>query len=514
MYKVLLVDDERIILDGISNTIDWGSHGTQLIGTARNGIDAYNIIVQEKPHIVISDIKMPGMSGLELISRVHEEHLPVRFILLSGFGEFEYAKKAMHFGIKHYLLKPCNENSIIEALTGEIKEIKKEEEHERMIVNIENRLEKVEPYIQLQLLKEFLTDRWQWQGSWNILKRIFPVEFARQKVQILLIKFEAAIQYEHLNALESMMKNKLKSPLLPLNLGEHLLFLIGGDHDIQGLNQLIYDVRKSFISRYQIDITVVLSDAADVSKTRELYEEALEYLNYRFYTGKGSFITKTDVEEEKPSNLPIVDDQKKLSLKVKQRKLEDALAIVQEIFRKLQALKLDVQLTRSYVIRLYLSVIQSCSNDIMENDVNKISDLLQADTIHEMKEFIEIVITNLITKSLHLPKSEYTAPVKKVLAMIHEQIGNEELSLKWVAKKIYMNPDYLGKLFKQETGERFSNYVTRLRIEKAKKLIENEEDVKVFELAEKVGFGDNPQYFSQVFKKFTGFTPSEYRQIL
>lgn len=109
MYKVMLVDDEKIILDGISQMIDWTSLGTRLIGTASNGVEAYERIKELLPDIVVSDIRMPGMDGLELVAAVHRSHPGIRFVLLSGFGEFDYASRAMQYGVKHYLLKPTNE---------------------------------------------------------------------------------------------------------------------------------------------------------------------------------------------------------------------------------------------------------------------------------------------------------------------------------------------------------------------------------------------------------------------
>ena len=116
MYKVLIVDDERIIREGIASSIDWGQYGFSLCGVAENGIDAYNRIKQDAPDVVITDIKMPGMDGLELISKVHEEFPQIIFIILSGYGEFEFANKAMKYGVKYYLLKPCDENEIINIL--------------------------------------------------------------------------------------------------------------------------------------------------------------------------------------------------------------------------------------------------------------------------------------------------------------------------------------------------------------------------------------------------------------
>ena len=110
MLKLLIVDDERIIRETMATIIDWNTLDIQLIGTAKDGIEAYNIILDEYPDIVLTDIKMPALSGIELIAKIHEINPQTQFIILSGYGEFEYAKKAMQYGVKHYLLKPCNAN--------------------------------------------------------------------------------------------------------------------------------------------------------------------------------------------------------------------------------------------------------------------------------------------------------------------------------------------------------------------------------------------------------------------
>ena len=108
MLKLIIADDERVIRESISSLIDWNSLGIELVGTCRDGIEAYHMILDESPHIVMTDIRMPGLSGLELIERIYEAHMDTQFILLSGFGEFEYAKQAMKYRVHHYLLKPCN----------------------------------------------------------------------------------------------------------------------------------------------------------------------------------------------------------------------------------------------------------------------------------------------------------------------------------------------------------------------------------------------------------------------
>lgn len=116
MLKLIIADDERVIRETISRLIDWEALGIALTGLCSNGLEAYDMIIDESPDIVMTDIKMPGMSGLELIKKISEANPDTRFIILSGYSEFEYAKEAMKYGVKHYILKPCNEKQITESI--------------------------------------------------------------------------------------------------------------------------------------------------------------------------------------------------------------------------------------------------------------------------------------------------------------------------------------------------------------------------------------------------------------
>ena len=116
MLKLLIVDDEEMICQAIANIIDWKSYNIQLVGTCTDGVEAYHTILDECPDIVITDIRMPGISGLELIERINRTDLCTQFVILSGYGEFEYAKRAMKCGVQHYLLKPCTETQIIDCI--------------------------------------------------------------------------------------------------------------------------------------------------------------------------------------------------------------------------------------------------------------------------------------------------------------------------------------------------------------------------------------------------------------
>ena len=128
MLKMLIADDERVIRETISHLIDWSALGIQVSGLCRNGLEAYDMILDEAPDIVLTDINMPGLSGLELIQRVLSVSTDTQFVILSGYDDFSYAKQAMRLGIKHYLLKPCNEQEIIEVM----EDVKRECLHHRL----------------------------------------------------------------------------------------------------------------------------------------------------------------------------------------------------------------------------------------------------------------------------------------------------------------------------------------------------------------------------------------------
>ena len=147
MFKLLIIDDEEIICQTIANLIDWKSLNISLIGTCLDGVEAYHMILDESPDIVMTDIRMPGISGLELIERISATDLHTQFIILSGYGEFDYAKRAMKCGVKHYLLKPCDEQQIISCMQDVIKDIHKQ-------ILSENAAQS--PNIEIQNLRETL----------------------------------------------------------------------------------------------------------------------------------------------------------------------------------------------------------------------------------------------------------------------------------------------------------------------------------------------------------------------
>ncbi|GBF77823.1 DNA-binding response regulator [Paenibacillus sp. 598K] len=409
MYNVLLVDDERIILNGISSFVDWAGVGTVLAGTARNGLEGIEFIRRERPDIVISDIRMPGMDGLGLVREAVGLDSRIRFIMLSGFSQFDYARQAMQYGVKHYLIKPCNEELIGQALREIVAELEEERRRERFVERIQNGLERVLPHAKEQFLQELVTNKRYGQSDWEQFRSWCPIPYEGGATQLLVLQVEGQWEHEHLFALSNIAEELLdQAVLLGTTLGERALLLIQWTDGLDELSALLERIRATFRSFYRLEATMSLSGEGEAWEARGMYREALGRLRHRTDRGEGA-----------------------------------------------------------------------------------------------------IVMPGYSLGGARRP----SRIVRQVLEIVQRHIADPELSLQAVAgEMLYMNADYLGKLFRKETGHKFSDYVTQVRMEQAKRIIAASDDIRIFELAEQLGYGDNPQYFSKVFKKYTGQTPSHFKQ--
>lgn len=516
MYSVLLVDDERIIVEGISRMIPWNEHETELIGTARNGLEALAFIEENRPDIILSDIKMPGMDGLQLVEKVHELYPHTAFILLSGFSEFDYARTAMQFGVKHYLLKPCNENTIMQALTEVVNDLKKQQSQETFMQSIQQELTKVLPHAKEQFLKELVTNKTYGQRDWDDYGELFRIEVDNDLVRLLLFQIEGKHEFEHMFAIKNIAQDYLSKQniLLGTTIGKHVLLLINAASDDMNLYDKLKDIKHTFMSYYKLDAAIAVSEAGQIKDARKMYRETLECLNYQFYLGEGSIITKNDIQTA-PDNrhMPFYYDEESLCMHIKSGDWDMARRELEHFFALLADNRMDTHISKSYVIPLYVSIARQGQPEQMNDYLEKIASFDSLNTLRATQQFVTDNAEQICMDNYRIHTKKHSSIINKMIEVIEEHASNPDLSLNWVASEIlYMNADYLGKLFKKETGEKFSNYVVRLRMELAIKEIESTGDVKVFELADKFGFGDNPQYFSQVFKKHTGFTPSEYKR--
>ncbi|SHM94239.1 response regulator [Gracilibacillus kekensis] len=505
MYKVLLVDDERMILDGISVIVDWSSHQTELIGKAMNGMEAYDFISENETDIVITDITMPGLDGIELVKKAKTEYPDIKWIFLSGYNEFEYARQAMRYGVKHYLLKPCNENNIAEALKEVVKEKQEEEKALTYMKVMEEEVTKNSLSEQEEIVRQFFLYQQLTDATDKKMKSLIEQVYASETFYFWYIDMDGIVSYDQITEVVESIKIRWdESEVITTFIENKILIMMPKTIS----EKEVYDFLDAYSSAFKNGYSVVSTECytKDTLKNVPKLEDIIQQL---FYLPAYSVVNyKNWMSFYENLNADIEMDLDKLLYYLKKNQQAEALNYVKMFVNQLEVDKISPKTTRGYFIQIYLLLMSKHSRYSTEDRIQAIGKLEDFQHITEFITFFKDLFSRMVDQVEH-PK-KYPKVISQMLECINEEIENPELSLQWLANNcLYMNADYLGKTFKKETGHRFSSYVTNARINRAVEIIESEQDIKVFELAERLGFGNNPQYFSQLFKRMKGFTPSE-----
>lgn len=490
--KLLLADDEKIICESMASIIPWEELDIQLIGPCYNGIDALEMILDELPEIVITDIRMPVLSGLDLIERVSELGLNTQFILLSGYSEFEYAKKAMHFGVKHYLLKPCNETQVIDAIKV-------------CIDDYRNHL---------------------------ITRRISDAQFTA--INNMLHNSIAGILYDSLYL--NMNYEELFSTYEPYFDLYTVPYRMISVHRISETDAaMLLPVIKEYFLRFLPQISVFGVYAADCFS---LFAQDVSFSSDHFLAEMQSVLPAPhgeiqDVLYPSLSSLliPLCDECRRHSVvscmnNFHLQHIYNFTAFseqITEIFHLLDfgdssaLIKIrtvigtvsDMVFLRHFVSSLMLKVLSGNPQLNSAEELNWLNALEQIKDHREFETACDEKFSGLLSKLGNTkPVSSITAKICNYVALHLDDPG---LTLKRIAEEnLYMNVDYISKRFQKEMGIKFAAYVTEERIRLAKSIFSRDPSAKVQDVAEMVGCGNNPQYFSKLFRKVTGMNPSAY----
>ncbi|TBL80748.1 response regulator [Paenibacillus thalictri] len=511
-YKVLLADDERMIREGIASTVDWERLRLVFAGAAYDGRHAYEEIVRLRPDIVITDIKMPRMGGLELIKLTKEMLPDIQFIVLSGYGEFELATEAMRYGVKHYLLKPCNEEEIEQALQKAIHELNGERSKSLMLESAQRQLAEAMPTVHEQLLRDCLLSRGGVQREYERLGQALNLRTGH--VRVVLFQPAGAFDISELYALKRIAEElqTTGSAMLGTIIGDQFALLVE-DAGMDDAISISSQIQVAYEALYHQSLTLAVSDSGLLENAAALYQEVQEYSKRKFYLGVNHIITSEYVPEEPGSADASNLQHEPIVAAIQSGDTEGLQTELQVFFRKLHDRHEEINVAVSLCIELMMAIAKETKSDRVHEGKDSIARILNMSTLEDIHQYIaeQALTATRLNHELYMDKKN--ALVHRMKQLIQDHLGEEQLSLPWLASNfLYLNPEYIGKLFRKETGEKFTHYVARLRIERAKELIAAHPDYKMYEIAGMAGFGSDQQYFGNVFKKYAGCPPLEYKK--
>lgn len=501
MLRLLIADDEKIIRETLCSIIDWKSLDIEVVGVCKNGLEAYDTILDEYPDIVLTDISMPKLSGLELIQKITQNHDNIQFIIISGYQDFSYAREAMKYGIKHYILKPCNEQEIIEAVKDSIKE------HYRKSSRKDSELKF--PFSGGDMKKNLMYD---------ILMQLLSSDLPTEKLPSL---YETHLDFYHtpyhlcyIFFLEETFISACLTLMQRFFDKHHISFSFAYIYVKNSLLFFFTDPPEGFsISSELANFFAEHMPESPCTFLEETYASLLplletvcrkvkRYETIYLYSGTHP-ITICNYNYVFQKTLEISDQlAKETDEKLHQNLLE-------ELKQLLISVK-NLEFLRSLVNSLLLKTMQNSSASPTVELANFMMFTASVSSNQEICDFLFEKLEMLYPTPV-ISSGKLKPFIQEILDYTNEHIGDCNLTLKWIVEnQLFMNVDYVSRQFVLQTGIKFSAYLNELRIKKAKQLLINCDAEKIYSIAEQVGCGNNPQYFSHLFKKYTKMTPKEY----
>lgn len=510
MIKVLIVEDEPKLREGLRTFIDWNALGFTVADTAANGNEALEKYDIHKPDLVITDIRMPGMDGLQLIQQFRSFDQGLHVLILSGYADFDYAKKAITHRADGYMLKPVDEDELVNYL----KQIKSQIDHEKFVERWQHERMEWSREAFVQSLMTGAED-----DLANAEQKAEELGLLWKSYQVLLIGLHT--EDNSSNELHAQFKKKLSG--IFEDTGRGFLFSYLAQIGVLLKNPILgvemdemYGRIRDAASSLGLEFTAALGPkVCSLCEVASSYATAREINKNCFFYGEGKLLGPDTALPSTSENISedfsheTLKDQLYYAIEVGNR--ETMRSLLRRLGQHLIANGHgEGEIKRRFAEMLtsllgkglkHSPELQSRSKELSDDLPN----IYQARTLESLFEKTELFLGKLAGG---LNESGKHREVKIMLDLIHRNFS-DNLKLETLSGIFNYNSAYLGKLFKNETGEYFNTYLDKVRIEKAKGLLE--EGLKVYQVAEKVGY-TNVDYFHTKFRKYVGVSPSAYRK--
>ena len=534
MFNMLLVDDEIDQVDVLADTIDWSKAGISQVYKAYSAMEALELVEIASIDIVVTDIRMPEMSGLDLARQLTERGVPVQAIILSGYSDFAYAQTAMKYNVSEYLLKPVNDAEILEAVERSCRRIREEREAARSKQEQARWIYRKLPVIRSNLLNELLNGKRLTQADLGEMEEDYGIRCKQGDiVHQMLIRLEDKfirytsndqdlIKFSIQNMTEEMFGREFEMWSTRDPYG-YLVILLKNKEYMPSvpsrIRQLADRLRQAVQSYLGGNITVLLSGSFRFwEELQETYRENVSVFRNIIGDLEGKVITAQrlrDMNVPAPSPSHVQRSASPSQL-IESGYWSQAIARLEDIVDELVRQRpyshdrlLEVIYAFSHAVVQYVHANGLTLRQIDDEQERLSNGSTQFQTARQFQEWAVGIIGKLRELKVHAEKSDRSRLVEVINRYIEAHYG-EDSTLQSLSDYIGMHPAYLSKLYKSETGIGISEYRHKLRMEKAVELLKQDQ-YKIHEISEWLGY-QNPQYFSKRFKEEYGCTPNEFRE--
>ena len=525
-YKVILVDDEVEVIDVMKKKIRWNDLGFDVVGSATNGVKALELVEKLQPDVVLTDIKMPYMDGLELARKLNQDYPNIYIMLCTGFDEFEYAKEAVHLEIKEYMLKPISATELSESLMKLKATLDREREEKLNVKKLEDYFQEVLPKLQSNFFISLIEGRVREEDYERFLLD-YQVDMKGPLFCCIIFHTSENDVPDGMNPLLLSMsvEREIKQRLMEnCNCQEFIYMgntiLIMELHSEDEIAQLTDKCDRFCRWAWRImgaavtaGVGTVCNNLYDISIS---YEGAREAVSYRVLYGTKRAINIAEMDPQES-----VDEHweeayiEKILKKVKmgeQEPLEEAIA---EFTGQMAKTRMSLQNYRILVMELIAEIFRFGSNnqinmdEVFGNNSDLYNQALQLESTDALGAWLKENCMKMQRQVTNERQDTTKSFVTRAVEYVKEHYADQELSIETICSYLNVSAAYFSTVFKKETGKTFINYLTDYRMEQAVDLLLTK-DEKTYIIAEKVGYSD-PNYFSYVFKKQFGMSPSKYK---
>ena len=512
IMNVLIADDELFVLEGLKMIIDWNDLGFSISGVAQNGEEALKKILELKPDLVLLDIRMPKLTGIEIVKLARENHFTGRFIIISGVSDFKYAQTAMRYGVDFYLNKPIDEDELLNAVINIRDDLKKEYKKNNTLLQYREKAKDT-------ILRELLL------GNSNLSNiNSMDLHLNAPVYQVVIYENYNQDSFYVVWSFAELLRvtNQDNNSFDHIHFQEKDIILLKGNFAIEHFNIFLRHYDTNPQKQSPLD-SLFLTYGRKVYKLEDIhisYEIALSLLNRRFFCEQNQHILGYQKLPEQDEYTYTISQEKSeyyyqlLADYIQSYNRTKIAETLKELEKKLFYATNDVMEIKHFLTDIYLQVKQIISHIYSTIDIPFPTNTAVINLI-ENKYYLYEIILFLSEQFEMCMKAVGNSSGEGVLNDILYYINhnyNENLKLEAIAPLFGYNSSYLGKIFNKKVGESFNSYLDRIRIENSKKLL-FEENLKVYEIAEQVGY-KNVDYFHKKFKKYVGISPVEYRKNL